>query len=177
MRGGFSKGKVNHKIYFNTLTGFLIGAKSSGFKVARLQQPWIRTDVDQWKYMSLVSESGFCIDFMFQSRENVIDFLTTVTAVANSNKNTKFFGLSSHRAIKMLLVKTKLRKMASLNKTSITGLFMRAMFLRASETLPQGTFLEKKQKFSDLNALFCKCKTFKVNLTEADTRIHEDLTK
>lgn len=97
--------------------------------------------------MSLVSESGFCFDFMFKSRDDVVDFLTAVTAVANSNKNTNFFGMSSHRAIRMLLVKTKLRKMASQRKTSITGLFLRAMFLRASETLPQRTFLEKKQKF------------------------------
>ena len=64
----------------------------------------------------------------------------------------------------MILLKAKLKKMAKIRKTSLAGLYARAIFITVSESLAERTFFEKKVKYETLNALHATCISYSVRL-------------
>ena len=52
------------------------------------------------------------------------------------------------------------------------GMFARALFLSASELMPEDSFSEAKEKYMALNQLFSTCVQYMIILSEEDRETH-----
>ena len=74
-------------------------------------------------------------------------------------------GVTNHSLVHMLLLKSKLTKMAEKRKFSLQGLLIRAIYMSASQLLPEDSFHLKCIKYQDLVELSRKCAVLAASLT------------
>jgi len=103
-------------------------------------------DTDQWKYISLVSDHKRTYNFKFSRRNDATDFIIAVSDAASA-VNNQFFGHTSRAKINMMMLRLKLCKIAKLRETKLSGLFARALYLTAAQTLPETSVSQMKTKF------------------------------
>ena len=65
--------------------------------------------------------------------------------------------MTSKKMLNILMFREKFRQIALLRKIKPGGLLLRAVYLTAADTLPEGTFYEKKVKYQQLCLLNCRC--------------------
>ena len=65
-----------------------------------------------------------------------------------------------------MLLRAKLKKMARIEKTSLAGLFSRAIFVSVAQVWPEDTYEEIRAKYEKLNILAGKCLRIKAMPTE-----------
>ena len=94
------------------MAGFLIGATSTLFKTFQLQHREMKKDVDEWKYLSLVTDNASTYDFKFSQRVDAVDLIVAVSESV-APINPRYVGLTNHRLINILLIKAKLVKIAT----------------------------------------------------------------
>lgn len=99
----------------------------------------MKQDCDQWKYVSLVNAQGDTYDFSFKTKKDATDFIVAISFTAATFNNT-FTGVTSKTMINTLMFREKVRCMAKLSKIPTRGLLMRAIYLTASQRLPEDTF-------------------------------------
>lgn len=124
----------------------------------------MQRDVDVWKFVSIISNDCETFDFKFESRQETAEFIVGLSQACELVGHKDFSGTTNITFVKMLLIKAKLGMMAKLQKCSLSGLFARAVFLTAQETLAESTFFEKKVKYEALHALLATCLNYSVRL-------------
>ena len=89
----------------------------------------------------MITINGNTYDFKFSNRKDAADFIVAVSA-AVGKVNPNFIGVTNRAMVNRLLIKAKLNKMARVRKLKLSGLLARALFLSASDLLPEGTYYE-----------------------------------
>ena len=72
----------------------------------------MKKDVDEWKYLSLVTDNASTYDFKFSQRVDAVDLIVAVSESV-APINPRYVGLTNHRLINILLIKAKLVKIAT----------------------------------------------------------------
>jgi len=147
-------------VNLDQLAGFLIGAKSSRFKIFHSLIPEMKQDADQWQYLSLMDVTGVTYDLRFPTLSDSRDFIVAISEAAR-RCSRGFAGATSHSMVTMLLLRSKLKKMAKLQKTSIQGMLARGIFTAVAQAWPEDTYAEILAKHEKLNMLGGKC--FRIN--------------
>ena len=117
----------------------------------------MKSDPDQWKYLSLVTDNCHTYDFKFRSRADVTEFVIAISHACSLLQGCNFVGVTNRSFVTILLIKAKLRRIAKNIKTNVAGLFARAIFLTVQERFSEGNFYEKKIKYETLTFLIGTC--------------------
>ena len=90
-------------------------------------RPETKKDANQWKFISIVCNDGTTVDLKFDKFDESRDFFIAVSE-ATSFCNRRFTGVTEKGMVTMMLMRSKIQKMAKLRKTTVPGLFSIGIF-------------------------------------------------